>query len=402
MAYIVVSDVHLGSKFCNHAKFCGFLDWLKGLETKEEIINCKGNDVKIQSPEKVILLGDILELWDPEDGDRDNVIKAGIKPFTVLSDLNCDKIYVVGNHDEALSELEKEVNDETLPNKTKFIIKNRHYPENQDGLKIGNHNYFFLHGQQFDKEQAILAWVSRLIGESWDPLGWFQSLFNITSTKKHWKTYFLVFAAMFLGGGYLLLSGISGNFSGSVSNIIQNSGLAGLKTIILWLLGAGVLSGLIYILWNKLYRMFFLISVIILGGWYFQEKSSLWILIWGALTGFFALSSIPGVVANTQRKFYNMLKSRDKTAQEIIEGDGYYKKEKDTIKADRVVFGHTHFASSFKTPEKLFINSGCWYGNEKPIGNNWRYTNTFVYIDESGAYLMRWTDSDKIECIEAF
>lgn len=268
-----------------------------------------------------------------------------------------------------------------------------------------------------------------------------------------------------------------------------------MKAIILLLLGAGVLSGLIYILWNKLYRMFFLLSVIILGGWYFWEKSSLWILIWGALTGFFALSSVPGVVANTQRKFYNMMKPKDKTAQEIIEGDGYYKKEKDTIKADRVVFGHTHFASSFKTPEKLFINSGCWIGTylinwdeipgnsngrlidfliqsfgvdwvrtakiekiddgrtilvstgqnslslrlndektmanlkigdgrtdeftvktesdklktlniytgiNKQIGNERRYSNTFVYIDESGAYLLSWINKDKIECIEAF
>ncbi len=241
--------------------------------------------------------------------------------------------------------------------------------------------------------------------------------------------------------------------------------------------------------------MFFLLSVIILGGWYFWEKSSLWILIWGALTGFFALSSVPGVVANTQRKFYNMMKPKDKTAQEIIEGDGYYKKEKDTIKADRVVFGHTHFASSFKTPEKLFINSGCWIGTylinwdeipgnsngrlidfliqsfgvdwvrtakiekiddgrtilvstgqnslslrlndektmanlkigdgrtdeftvktesdklktlniytgiNKQIGNERRYSNTFVYIDESGAYLLSWINKDKIECIEAF
>lgn len=394
MAYIVVSDVHLGGRFCNHAKFCGFLDWLKGLEKNEETINCKGNDVKIKSPEKLILLGDILELWDPEGGDRDNVIKAGIKPFTLLSDLNCDKIYVVGNHDEALSELETEVNDETLPNNTKFIIKNRHYPENHDGLKIGNHNYFFLHGQQFDKEQDILTRVSRLIGESWDPLGWFQSLHNITSAKKHWKTYFLLFAAFFLGGALLWKK----LFTSPIPDLTWTMFSSG-TTLITAIVAAAVV--LYFALRRFKYlsaTLFVIFSSILL----FSEQSSFWAILWGALTGFFALNSIPGVVANTQRKFYNMMKPKDKTAQEIIEGDGYYKKDKDTIKAHRVVFGHTHFASFFKTPEKLFINSGCWYGDEKQIDNNWRYTNTFVYIDESGAYLLSWINKDKIECIEAF
>ncbi len=69
-------------------------------------------------------------------------------------------------------------------------------------LKIGNRSYLFLHGHQFDKEQAILAWVSRLIGESWNPLGWFQDLYNTLFTKKHWKTNLLIFLALFLGGGY--------------------------------------------------------------------------------------------------------------------------------------------------------------------------------------------------------
>jgi hypothetical protein len=31
-----------------------------------------------------------------------------------------------------------------------------------------------------------------------------------------------------------------------------------------------------------------------------------------------------------------------------------------------------------------------------------RYTNTFIYLDESGAYILKWHSSGKIDCIEAF
>lgn len=348
MAYIIVSDIHLGGKLCNQSEFCDFLKWVRGLVNGTKTIKCNDKDVTIHSPEKLILLGDILELWDPRDGNRDNVIGDSILPFSLLSDINCDKIYVVGNHDDSLSELEDEVDNVALPNGTQFNICDRHYPEKEKtgiagGIKIGNRSYLFLHGHQFDKEQAILAWVSRLIGERWNPLGWFQDLYNTSFTKKHWKICFLVFSALFIGGGYY---------------------------------------------WNKLLSSSFPIA-----------------LTWASLTGFCALSSIPGVVASTQRKFYNLLKSKDKTVEQIIH-NGYYRKDKDTIRADVVVFGHTHFADFFgpntDTKNRLFINSGCWYGKDKFIDKKKRYSNTFVYIDEGGAYILRWCGSGNIECLEAF
>lgn len=348
MAYIIVSDVHLGSVSYNKV-FCDFLNWVQGLESKSDTIKCKDKDVKIKSPEKFILLGDIMELWDPEDGNRDYVIKDGILPFSVLSALNCEKVYVVGNHDDSLSELENYVDYVTLPNGTKFDIYDRHYPEKEEktgiasGIKIGNRSYFFLHGHQFDPEQAILAKVSKLIGESWDPLAWFQDLFNITFTKKHWKFSLLIFTVLLMGG---------------------------------------------WRFWNEALR------------------PSFWFTLgWAALTGFFALSSIPGVVARSQREIYNSTKPIDKTAQQIVE-DEYYKKSKDRINADAVVFGHTHFASSYELKsdkgKKLFINSGCWVGKDTEFDGKMRYANTFVYIDEGGAYILTWRGDGKIDCIEAF
>lgn len=454
MSYIVVSDVHLGGK-CNHTEFCEFLDWVHDLANKSK--TCKDNEVLIKKPDKIILLGDILELWDPRKGDRDYVIKDCMRTFTMLSGMACDKIYVVGNHDDSLSELDTKVDCEMLPNGTKFDIYNRHYPyfsfywdevpgkdsdqlidflvKNYDvnwvraegikksaddktisisdgknalslelknerkkgflpyltmreydgtlringseagkfkaktkkvklengtskkyleasiskSLKVGNRSYFFLHGHQFDKEQAILAYVSNLIGQSWNPLGWFQDLFNITSTKKNWMKNLVIFSGLLLGGWYYL-----------------------------WVVSPppGFLST----------------------------------LAWAAITGFFALSSIPGVVAWAQGRIYGLTKPIDKTAEQVIE-DEYYKKNKDTIEADVVVFGHTHFASYYElksnTGKKLFINSGCWTGEDLETDNKApddkiRYANTFVYIDESGAYIMKWLGTGNIKCIKAF
>lgn len=349
MSYIVVSDVHLGGK-CNHNEFCEFLDWVNDLAKQSKTIKCKDKEVLIKNPDKMILLGDILELWDPREGDRDCVIKDCMRTFTMLSGVACDKIYVIGNHDDSLGELDTKVDYEILPNGTKFDIYNRHYPEKDQktgiasGLQVGNRSYFFLHGHQFDKEQAILAYVSDLIGQSWNPLGWFQDLLSITFTKKNWKINFVIFLVLLLGGWYSL-----------------------------WVL--------------------------------FPPPGFLSTLVWAAVTGFFAISSIPGVVAQAQGKIYGLTKPIDKTAEQVIE-DEYYKKSKDKIEADIVVFGHTHFASSYELGsdrgKKLFINSGCWTGKDTEIDGKMRYANTFIYIDEGGAYILKWLGPGNINCIEAF
>jgi UDP-2,3-diacylglucosamine pyrophosphatase LpxH len=342
MSYIIVSDVHLGSESCNIEEFYDFLKWVRGLENKSETIRWLDKDIAFTSPEKIILLGDIVELWDPRDGDRDYVMKDSMVPFSLLSEIKSEKVYVVGNHDEPLGELDTVIDNVSFSNGTKFDIWNRHYPDNLRGLRIGSKFYFFLHGQQFDKEQAILAKVSKLIGESWNPLGWFQDLYNITFNKKHWKINLLIFLVLALGGWYYL--------------------------------------------WQNFLRFGYLRA-----------------FVWGMLTSFFALFSIPGLVAHYQEKIYNMNKPKDKTVEQIIQ-DKYYDPKKDTIRSDRVIFGHTHYAGYYgpndETGNKLFINSGCWTGKDSE--NDQRFTNTFIYIDESGAYIMKWNSFGKIRCIGSF
>ena len=115
-AYIIISDVHLGNSECNHKEFCHFLEWIRDLANGPKIIKSENKEITIESPEKIILLGDILELWNPKKGDRDNVIKECIRPFSLLSNTNCDKIFVVGNHDDSLGELEGKIDFETLEN----------------------------------------------------------------------------------------------------------------------------------------------------------------------------------------------------------------------------------------------------------------------------------------------
>lgn len=349
-AYIIVSDIHLGSKDCNQIEFCNFLEWIRSLENQLKIVMCSDKKVTIKNPNKIILLGDILELWDPKDGDRDNVIKDSVRPFSLLSDINCNKMYVVGNHDDSLEELERKIDYETLDNGTIFDIYNRHYPEIDDksgiasGIKVGNRSYFFLHGQQFDKDQAILTRVSQLIGESWNPLDWFQVLYNIEFTKKHWKANFIIFLGLLFGGQFLL--------------------------------------------WNAFLNVNFWSTV-----------------LWAAITGYFALSSIPGIITHLQGRLYRSTNPKDKTAEQVIT-DKYYQESKDTIDADVVVFGHTHFASSYKfrsnVRTKLFINSGSWVKTDENIDGKMRYANTFIYLDEIGAYILTWRGSGNIECIEAF
>jgi UDP-2,3-diacylglucosamine pyrophosphatase LpxH len=277
-AYIIISDVHLASKECNYNEFCYFLEWIRDLENKPKIIKCKDKEITIKNPSKIILLGDIFELWDPKNFDRHNVIKDFMRPFFLLCGIDCDKIYVAGNHDDSLGELEAKVNHETLNTGTRFDIRDRHYPKRdkksdiKSGVKVGNRSYFFLHGHQFDKQQAIFRYVSKLIGKLWDPLDWFQNLFNITFTKKHWKINFMIFLGLLFGGKYFL--------------------------------------------WNALL------------------KSSFWgTMVWAIFTGFFALSSIPGIVVHTQRSIYNSKKPIYKTAEKVITA-GYYQAINDTIDAE--------------------------------------------------------------------
>ena len=109
---IVVADTHFGlrkeTQVCDPNAFSDFLNWIKYLERggKEKldlgIWGSSEKSVVLEPPEKIILLGDILELWDASAKSIDASTRYVIQ---LLSDLNCEKIYVLGNHDYDLLDI---------------------------------------------------------------------------------------------------------------------------------------------------------------------------------------------------------------------------------------------------------------------------------------------------------
>lgn len=105
---IVVSDVHLGSTSSNYTDFWEFLGWLgTTLNAEGTAFKCNGKELTMRRPGTLVLLGGILELWDPRKDDRNYVAKDALTPLSILNELDCDIIYVIGNHDEDLLEFKR-------------------------------------------------------------------------------------------------------------------------------------------------------------------------------------------------------------------------------------------------------------------------------------------------------
>lgn len=347
MSIIVVSDVHLGDEKSNHEDFPKFIDWIAALEKSGvKSIKSSGKEVLLSPPEKLILLGDILELWSPQDNDMKFTVQRAFEPFGKLSGLKCEKIFVLGNHDEDISEYLDvnirlndglEVKENTFKIKSNFTVINRHYPEDPHDeakgfLHIGNDKYFFLHGQQFDRlfiSVGPLANIPTYIAKISNA---FSKIFPLNG----WSIV-IVFAIL------LALYFIN----------ITNR-----QTILPYLQVTFILS---------IPRLFT----------YLQDK------VWTSIKGFF-----------TDKPKY-------KDVQTIIQ-EKYYDFNKDTTGMDvNLVFGHTHvpeiYLHKFKVNEKdykmLFVNSGSWV-REK----DYPY-NTFAYIDETGPYLFKWYIDGNLELI---
>jgi len=152
---IVVADTHFGLKgetqACDPTAFSDFLTWIKNLEQKGKenvelgVWGSSEKSLALNPPEKIVLLGDILELWDASVKAIDASTRYVIQLF---SDLNCEKIYVLGNHDYDLLDI---AGDYPLGT-SKISITDKEVT-----ISKGEEEYLFLHGQQFDK---LFAWPS--------------------------------------------------------------------------------------------------------------------------------------------------------------------------------------------------------------------------------------------------
>ena len=319
-SYIVISDTHIGgnpdgSNIPNNDEICCFLNWIKHLPGKgERILMKKGEsfgEKTILPPSKIILLGDILDLWDPENSDRSYVIKNAALPFSILQDIKCDKVYVAGNHDQDLFELsdvlEKD-NDALYFGDTRMEVHRRHYPVNVNyGMRIGDLKYAFIHGHQFDKVQ-ITETISRKTGLRFDPLDVVLDISNIS--------------------------------------IVKSVFVKGRATVVYFILLALILSWL------------YLKS----SPGYFANTNSISShfldLLLAILVSYLFLTFLVKVIAKYQGSIWKNLgiKPRDENVEEVIKG-GYYKESYDKMKVDVVVFGHTHIAGSYyhEPMKKLFV-----------------------------------------------
>ncbi|MEM3511463.1 MAG: hypothetical protein QXW47_10450 [Candidatus Jordarchaeales archaeon] len=168
---IVVSDCHLGlvsggkrkGIVCEPEKLGQFLSWLIRLERGEKASIALGpwgggrREKVLKPPEKLVLIGDILELWDASD----RAIEYCSKPiFDLLEKMSCEKIYLLGNHDYDLKSL---VGVYPSGEQTLTIIEDC-YPEQEresgkvTTLKRGDRDYLFVHGYQFDRIFRFQPW----------------------------------------------------------------------------------------------------------------------------------------------------------------------------------------------------------------------------------------------------
>jgi len=168
---VAVADTHFGLRneiLFEPEVFSSFLRWVKRLE-KREVEPLKLGDwgaVKdekvLEPPEKIILVGDILELWDASD----RTVDICVRTFApIFSELDCEKIYVLGNHDDVLEEIALNRKHYYPLGASGLHIVKEVYP-NQDAqdeerkvrtLRVGNEEYIFIHGQQFDKHYLGIA-----------------------------------------------------------------------------------------------------------------------------------------------------------------------------------------------------------------------------------------------------
>ena len=119
--------------------------------------------MELRAPGKLMLLGDILELWDSSQRALE---MCGDSILQTLSKLRCEKLYVLGNHDNLLSEL---AGSSYPSGATPMLLTTPIYPLEKDKgtvepMETDNAAYLFVHGQQFDKYFVASSGVDRLIG----------------------------------------------------------------------------------------------------------------------------------------------------------------------------------------------------------------------------------------------
>lgn len=147
---LVLSDIHLGTYGC-HAK--ELLQYLKSVK-----------------PKKVILNGDIIDIWQFKKSYFPKSHLQVIKHFTKLISKGVPVIYVTGNHDEMLR---------------KFVgFKLGSFQiVNKIVLDLNGNKTWVFHGDVFDVTMKHSKWLAKLGGKGYDLLILLNRFINIISEK---------------------------------------------------------------------------------------------------------------------------------------------------------------------------------------------------------------------------
>ena len=145
ISIVVISDAHLGT-----------------IGSRAEELH---RYLKSINPEKIILNGDIIDIWQFSKRHWNKYHTKVIKQLLKFISNGTDVHYVVGNHDESFRRfLNLELDGFKITNKLKLDI---------DGKKA-----WFFHGDVFDVTMQHSRWITRLGGFSYDALIFLNSSVN--------------------------------------------------------------------------------------------------------------------------------------------------------------------------------------------------------------------------------
>lgn len=147
---VVISDVHLGTYGCHATELLSYLKSIK--------------------PKKLILNGDIIDIWQFSKSYWPESHMRVIKHLTSLLTKNVKIYYVTGNHDEMLRKFVG-FNMGSLKVVNKVVLK-------LDGKKA-----WIFHGDVFDVTMQNSKWLARLGAKGYDVLILINWFFNHLSEK---------------------------------------------------------------------------------------------------------------------------------------------------------------------------------------------------------------------------
>lgn len=147
---VVISDVHLGTYGCHAEELLKYLKTIK--------------------PKKLILNGDIIDMWQFSKRYWPKSHMQVVKHITGLLAKNTKIIYLTGNHDEMLRKF-------AGFKLGSFII------DNKVVLKLNNKKAWVFHGDVFDITMQYSKWLAKLGAIGYDTLILINTMVNWVLTK---------------------------------------------------------------------------------------------------------------------------------------------------------------------------------------------------------------------------